>query len=92
MREVHEITSTYRELSETIRSHIRPCFKCEFKNTTQCKHCPPSRVRKDLLALLSYANKKLKEDGIYLCSIGKEDTQTIEETDIDVDSVLNYYK
>ena len=96
MREVHQITSTYRELSETIRNFIRPCYKCEFKRTTQCSHCPPSRIRNDLLAVLSYANKKLKEDGIYLCSNRKEDELIItidkEETDVDLDAVLQFYK
>ncbi len=66
MRQPSEFTSTYEEMSETIRYHIRPCWRCEYQRTDACSLCPSSSTREDILGMLSYANKKLKEEGIYL--------------------------
>lgn len=66
MRQPADFTSTYEEMAETIRYHIRPCWRCEYQRTDACSLCPSSSTREDILGMLSYANKKLKEEGIFL--------------------------
>lgn len=63
MREPRMINATYRECSETVRRLIRPCFTCDFKHSSQCKHCPPKRVRDAILEIIRYGYKKMKEEG-----------------------------
>ena len=73
MRTPIEFTSTYKEMTDTIRRCIRPCWKCKLKDTEACDHCPPSRVLKDIIGMMSYANKKLKEEGINLSKKRKKE-------------------
>lgn len=60
-----EIQSTYREMTEWVRSQ-RNCFSCDYKHTERCKHCPPPQRLADILALLSFANEELKNQGYRL--------------------------
>lgn len=65
MSEIREIKTTYREMTEFIRSQ-RNCFACDEKHTKRCKKCPPPQKLKDILALLSLANQVLKKNGYRL--------------------------
>lgn len=65
MSEIREIKTTYREMTEFIRSQ-RNCFACDEKHTERCKKCPPPQKLKDILCLLSLANQVLKKNGYRL--------------------------
>lgn len=63
--ELMEIKSTYREMTEWVRNQ-RNCYSCDYKHTERCHHCPPPERIKDILCLLSIANKTIKRNGYRL--------------------------
>lgn len=83
--EISEIRSTYREMTEWVRSQ-RNCFACDEKHTERCKKCPPPQKLKDILCLLSIANKVLKNNGYRLPT---EENRRIEKVDRKEE---NYYE
>lgn len=63
IKEPKMIKATYRECTETARRLIRPCFKCEFKHTEECKHCPPLRVRLAIIECICIGYRILEKYG-----------------------------
>ena len=49
---------TYREISETIRQRIHPCFICEFKRTDECYFCQRFEIRQRMMDLVKKAHEK----------------------------------
>lgn len=77
MREPKTINATYREVTETARRLIRPCFTCVHKHTEQCHHCPPLRVRNAVFECVRAGYRVLQKKG-YVAKPEEE----IDETDL----------
>ncbi len=85
-----EANCTYREMTETIRRLIRPCFICDKKHSPSCKKCPPKRVKDGILALLAFGNAqaKAKKNGFIVRRDPQVDTELNPDEIRDLDSIF----
>ena len=91
MLDITKVTATYRQMTEAVRN-LRPCFICESKRSQKCKTCTPQFIVDGILSLLSYGNKKAKEEGIYLPTKNHKNLIISSDDDFDLEEILKNYK
>ena len=54
---------TYREISETVRQRIHPCYICDFKHTDECLFCTRYQIRERMIETIRVGHQKAIQEG-----------------------------